>query len=241
MLSSVTVSDMEFWSTVFSAGDHDGWSSLCSILSKGGDMPVKKKVGAGMGQSLQWGLGRDQLAKLSATPQCSTYLSLFLSGCPPSWVSSLQCLLSSCLANSAPSLLPVWTSLLSPQISLDTAQASLVARQIQTLIVLARRTQANFLHPELAISLSQRTSLALDRSSRAPDHSLGQAISQYLTCYSPTLPSASTRQLLASALTLHSLPSPEKSTTLLHTNNPLKVARLLRNSSSPATLYRIIQ
>eukprot|EP00092_Neocalanus_flemingeri_P027542 GFUD01029881.1.p1 GENE.GFUD01029881.1~~GFUD01029881.1.p1 ORF type:complete len:1834 (+),score=561.65 GFUD01029881.1:757-5502(+) len=241
LLTSVVVSDQGFWNTVFSAGDQAGWGALKSILKLGGDMPVKKKVGAGMGQSLQWGLGRDQLAKLSTTPQCSTYMSLFLSGCPQSWVSSLQCLLSSCLALSAPSLLPVWTSLLSPKISLDSAQASLVARQIQTLITLARCTQANFLHPELAISLSQRTNLALDRSSTAPEHSLGQALTRYLTCHSPTLPSASSRQLLASALTLHSLPAPENSTIPLHISNPMKAARLLRNSSNPASLFRIIQ
>merc|ERR1719318_197129 len=56
-----------------------------------------------MGQSLQWTLSRDQIARLSSTPQCSTYLSLFLSGCSPTWVSTMQCLLSSCLAHSAPS------------------------------------------------------------------------------------------------------------------------------------------
>lgn len=241
LLNSVAVSDTGFWCTVFSAGDQAGWGALTSILQQGGDMPVKKKVGAGMGQSLQWGLGRDQIAKLSATPQCSTYISLFLSGCPPSWVSTLQCLLSSCLAHSAPSLLPVWTSLLSPQVSLDTAQSSLVAKQIQTLITMTRNTQANFLHPELAISLSQRTTLTLAKSSRSPDHSLGLALSQYLTCQPPTLPSASSRQLLASALTLHSLPSPEMTTKPLLPTNPMKLARLLKNSSNPASLYKIIQ
>merc|ERR1719470_109835 len=140
-----------------------------------------------------------------------------------------------------PSLLPVWTSLLSPQVSLDTAQASLVAKQIQTLITMSRNTQANFLHPELAISLSQRTSLSLAKSSRRPDNSLGLGLSQYLTSQPPTLPSASSRQLLASALTLHSLPSPEMNSKPLLTSNPMKLARLLKNSSNPASLYRIIQ
>jgi len=241
MLNSVAVSDQGFWSTVFVSGDQAGWRALVSILQQGGDMPVKKKVGAGMGQSLQWSLGRDQLEKLAATPQCSTYLSLFLSGCPPCWVSSLQCLLSSCLANSAASLLPVWTSLLSSQISLDTAQASLVARQIQILITLARCSKSNFIHPELTFSLSQRTNLSLDRNCRNSPSSLGKAITKYLTYQTPALPTASSRQLLASALTLHSLPPPEKSTTPLPTCCPLKIAKLLRNSSNPASLYRIIQ
>jgi len=241
MLSSVTVSDTEFWSTVFSAGDHDGWSSLCSILSKGGDMSVKKRVGAGMGQSLQWSLSRDQLSRLSSTPQCSTYLSLFLSGCPPTWVSTLQCLLSSCLAHSAPSLLPVWTSLLSPQLNLDNTQASLISKQIQAVIIMARTTHASFLHPELAISLGQKTSQALSRSCKGTDLSLGQSIHQYLSCH--PLPSASSRQQLASAVTMHSIPSPDKttSTTYAVTNNPLKMAKLLKNSINPASLFRTLQ
>merc|ERR1719318_459850 len=184
-----------------------------------------------MGQSLQWSLSRDQLARLSSTPHTSTYLSLFLSGCSPTWVSTMQCLLSSCLAHSAPSLLPVWTSLLSPHLTLDTALASHSYKQIQTLLSMARTTMSKFLHPELAISLAQKTNLAMRRNSSSTDITLGQSIHQYLS--SQPLPSSSSRQLLASALTLHSIPPPDSNTPLL-SKNPLKMAMLLRHSMHPA-------
>merc|ERR1712142_607433 len=231
ILDSVALADIEFWTTLFVKTDFDGWSTLSKILDSGGNMPVKRKVGANMGLTLQWSLGRDQLSKLSATPECSTYLSMFLFGCPSAWVSTLQCLLSSCLAHSAPSLLPVWTSLLSPQLSLDTAHSSLISKQIQSLISMAKTTHANFLHPELAISLAQKTSLALSSSSKMKDISLGQSIHKYLSSH--PLSSVSSRQLLASALTMHSIPSPEKtvfSPTANITRNPLKMVKLLKNS-----------
>merc|ERR1719318_1245173 len=139
-----------------------------------------------MGQSLQWSLSPDQLARLSSTPHTSTYLSLFLSGCSPTWVSTMQCLLSSCLVHSAPSLLPVWTSLLSPHLSLDTPLASLTSKQIQTLLSMARTTMSKFLHPELAISLAQKTNLAILRNSKSTDIPLGQTIHQYLSFSTPS-------------------------------------------------------
>jgi len=238
ILDSVAVADIEFWTTLFAKTDFDGWSTLSKILDSGGNMAVKRKVGANMGLTLQWSLGRDQLSKLSATPECSTYLSMFLFGCPSAWVSTLQCLLSSCLANSTLSLLPVWTSLLSPHNGFDTPRASLIVQQIQALISLARCTEGSVLHPELALSLLQKTNQKLNGS--LDETSLGQAVVNHMNCKPSYLPLSSSRQLLASVFTLHSLSSPSKCQTTITSKNPLKLAMFLKKSPNPASLYRII-
>ena len=54
LLNSVSVSDTGLWSVVFIVGDQAGLYALSSILQQEEDMLVKKKVRAGLGQSLQW-------------------------------------------------------------------------------------------------------------------------------------------------------------------------------------------
>ena len=83
---------------------------------------MKRREGALLEPGLHWALGKQQLARLQeAGGHWQTYCHLFLASCPSPWVSSLHCLLSSCLAASCPALLPVCTSLLT-QAGLDTEQ-----------------------------------------------------------------------------------------------------------------------
>ena len=89
---------------------------------------------------------------------------------------------------------------------------------------------------ELALSLLQALSLSLDQEQSREE--LARLILQYLTGRSPLVMSSSSRQLLASSLTLHDLPASRQE--LSDRTNPLKMARLLRTSSSPASLFRII-
>ena len=241
LLASVSVSDTSYWSTVFKRGDRQGWDTFTNLLHTRGDLTVKKKAGARLSPALQWSVGRDQLGLLEASSkQSQSFLSLFLSDCPPHWVARLQSVLSACLASSTPGILPVWTSLLSPQAALDTNHSSQLAADISNIISMARQSQTSLSshQAELALSLSQSLALALDLHPARPD--LARLLLQYLTGSWPLIMTTSTRHLLAATLILHSLPTtgPDVS---VRDNNPLKMAKLLRNSSNPASLFRIIQ
>ena len=286
LLSSVSISDQSHWTTVFRSQDVHGWDNLNKILASNGDLAVKRKSGAGLSPGLQWSLGKDQLSRLSSGPgRVSTYLSLYLSGCPDTWTTGLQCVLSSCLASTTPDMLPVWTSLLSPLTSLDMAGCFQVASQIQTLMTLARNSKGgNHVNPEMAMSLSQKTNHIMDRVSsemrgqplkgsslsfrnstenqeslkRLGEESIDQynsegiftlstGIREYLCAkkHGPGLNPAQ-RQAVASTMKLHSLPSPQDNEEMSNEDirikqNPLKLAKILRNSSNPASLYRMLQ
>merc|ERR1719195_1321269 len=54
LLSSVSISDSSYWSTVFRTADSEGWASLVTTLASGGDLAVKRKTGAGLSPGLQW-------------------------------------------------------------------------------------------------------------------------------------------------------------------------------------------
>ena len=127
-----------------------------------------------------------------------------------------------------------------------------------------------YLDPELFVSLLQRVSLSLDRasnfrsSSSSSQHQqqLGQALRQYLSggnwAHGSRLSEhhqrAGGRQLLASYVALNELqPSALLSTdkrqpvaepaavaTTMVLKNPLKVARILRPSLQPASLFRVL-
>ena len=240
LLASVSVSDSSYWSTVFRRGDRQGWESFSSLLHTGGDLTVKKKGGARLSSALQWAVGRDQLRLVEASSeQSQTFLSLFLSDCPPHWVASLQSVLSACLASSTPGILPVWTSLLSPQAALDTNHSSQLAAELSNIISLASHSQASLTshQAELAFSLSQSLALTLDLHPARTD--LARLLLQYLTGTWPLVMTTSTRHLLAATLSLHSLPTSGQDVSVR--DNPLKMAKLLRNSSNPASLFRIIQ
>ena len=164
LLSSVSICDQEYWTTEFRNIDTDGCPSLVRMLANGGDMSVKKKSGAGLGQSLPWSLANDQVTRLtgSSGPHVSTYLSLYLAACPDTWSTTVTCLLSASLALASPALVPVWTHLLSPTTCLEKDQRIQVASHIKTLVSLARSssTSSNFLQSEMAVFLLQKTNSA---------------------------------------------------------------------------------
>ena len=128
----------------------------------------------------------------------------------------------SCLASSCPSLVPVWTSLLSQtrinstQVCARTFlisnfcvfQAGLVARQLVSLEAVCRHQGmgSGLLQPDLVLSLLQRTALALDRAAHwnSEEH-LGLALAGHLVGQAKPLPCPEKRQLVATAITLHSL------------------------------------
>jgi len=237
LLSSVSVSDSSYWSTVFRRSDSRGWQAFTDLLHSGGDLTVKKKPGARLSPSLQWSLGSDQLRQLQlSSEQSQTFLSLYLADCPKHWEASLQCLLSACLATSTPGLLSVWTSLLSPQATLHTSHSSLLAADILSIINIAR----HFKGPGSLSSHQTELALSLCQSLSQSRGELSSLLREYLAGQAPLhLQSTSTRQLLASSLTLNSLPSTRQDLSVRH--NPLRLSGLLRNSLTPASLFRIIQ
>merc|ERR1719244_368686 len=223
LLSSVQVLDQNYWSVTFTRGGD--WQGLGHILQRGGgDLPVKRKVGSGLETDLQWGLGHDQLDKLTNNTHCSTYLSHF-------HLPSLHCLVATCLANSVPDLLPTFTSLklITNKV---TSLSNIQVRQLQMLFTLARHQTHNFPPPELAISLLQSASRSLDRA--GSQSQLGQSLVQYLTGVRPTR-----QHLLATVLGFNNLPRVDKPLDV-HCKNPLKMTRLLNRSTTPATLYRML-
>ena len=119
-----------------------------------------------------------------------------------------------------------------------------VASQIQTLVSLARysSTSSNFLQSEMAVSLSQKTNKTMD--DLASKNDVTTTFRQYLATSQNVLPTPGHRQVVSSALLLHSLPSPQDARDLYqdlkNKHNPLKLAKLLRKSSSPASLYRLL-
>jgi anaphase-promoting complex subunit 1 len=241
LLSSVAVSDPQYWATVFTPGESGAWPALAALLQRGGHMPVKRREGAGLEPSLHWALGRAQLQGLR-TGHWAAYSDLFLRDCPPAWVSSLHCLLSCCLATSCPALLPVWTALLA-RARPDTAQAGQLAQQTAVLESVCRRQGAGsaLLQPELAVSLGQRTALAMDRAASWPGQGgLGAALAGHLQGR-PTPLAPDRQQLVATALALHGLrPAAGEAAAELAVGNPLRMRRVLGASSRPATLYRLL-
>ena len=89
---------------------------------------------------------------------------------------------------------------------------------------------------ELALSLLQALSVSVDQEQSREE--LTRRVTQYLTGLSPLAMTSSSRQLLASSVTLHDLPASRQD--LSDRTNPLKMARLLRSSHTPASLFRII-
>ena len=76
---------------------------------------------------------------------------------------------------------------------------------------------------------------------------LSTGIKEYLCAkkHGPGLNPAQ-RQAVASTMKLHSLPSPQDNEEFSNEDirikqNPLKLAKILRNSSNPASLYRMLQ
>ena len=244
LLSSVSISDQSHWTTVFRSQDTEGWDNLNKILSCDGNLAVKRKSGAGLSPGLQWSLGSDMVTRLRSGPgQVTTFLALYLSGCPDNWASVLQCVLSSCLASATPALVPMWTSLLAPQTSPDTAGCLHVASQIQTLLTLARHSKGgNHVNPEMAMSLAQKTNQIMDQVSAKMGISTG--IREYLSAANNLALNPDQRQLVSATIKLHSLPSPQENEDVTKDirikQNPLKLAKILRNSSNPASLYRML-
>ena len=244
LLSSVSISDQSHWTTVFRSQDTEGWENLNKILSCDGNLAVKRKSGAGLSPGLQWSLGSDMVTRLRSGPgQVTTFLALYLSGTPDNWASVLQCVLSSCLASATPALVPMWTSLLAPQTSPDTAGCLHVASQIQTLLTLARHSKGgNHVNPEMAMSLAQKTNQIMDQVSAKMGISTG--IREYLSAANNLALNPDQRQLVSATIKLHSLPSPQENEDVTKDirikQNPLKLAKILRNSSNPASLYRML-
>ena len=231
-LSTLTLAGPDHWTVSFRRSED--WAGLQTLLSAGGGVAVQRKVGPGLGEGVQWAMGREQLARLANTPGCTTYLASHLTGCPAHWVSTLHCLLAACLAAATPDLIPVLTTLLARPASLDSSQA---AAQTRVLLQLARHPHPglpSLLHPELALSLSQRVAAQQDE-----EPGLKTALRRYLVSPSPVVPHPSGRTCLAASLSLHSLP-PGEQPGVGHPN-PLRQAALLRNSLQPATLFRLMQ
>ena len=149
-------------------------------------------------------------------------LSRFFRSAPKYFIPQLIWTNPSCLASSCPALVPVWTSLLSQtrinstQVCAGTFlirnfcvfQAGLVARQLVSLEAVCRHQGVGsaLLQPDLVLSLLQRTALALDRAAHwnSEEH-LGLALAGHLVGQAKPLPCPEKRQLVATAITLHSL------------------------------------
>jgi len=243
LLSSVTIADQEHWSTVFRNMDSKGWSNLITILNNGGDMAVKSKSGAGLCKSLQWSLSqaKDQVATLSSLPSMTKFLSCYLSGCPDHWVSSLTSVLASSLASATPHMVPVWSTLLAPMSSLVTTADTLQAVQIRTLMNLAR-SGSNFVNTELVLSLSQKTNENLQQM--ASKSSMTNTLRQSVGLNKNLVLNPYQKQYVASTMLIHSVSCISESTELqqnMHLKqNPLKLLPLLKKSSNPASLYRLL-
>lgn len=132
-------------------------------------------------------------------------------------------------------------------------QASLTARQLWSLESLCRHQGAgsSLLQPELCVSLGQKISLAMDRAATwgQGEGGLGHALAALLApAPSYSLPSTERRQLVATAVTLHSLQPPGPGQGLEGASrtgqggsrNPLRMRKVLAASSRPATLYRLL-
>ena len=243
LLSSVSISDQSHWTTVFRSQDTEGWDNLDKILACDGNLAVKRKSGAGLSPGLQWSLGSDMVTRLGSGPgQVTTYLALYLSDCPDNWTSVLQCVLSSCLASATPALVPVWTSLLASLTSPEFLKVDILS-QIQTLLTLARHSKGgNHVNPEMAMSLAQRTNHIMDTVSAKMGISTG--IREYLSSANNLALNPDQRQLVSSTIKLHSLPSPQENDEITKDirikQNPMKLAKILRKSSNPASLYRML-
>ena len=126
------------------------------------------------------------------------------------------------------------------------AQASLTARQLWSLEQLCRHQGAGsaLLQAELCVSLGQKISLAMDRAATwgQGEGGLGPALAALLAAApSYSLPFTERRQLVATAVTLHSLQPPGPGQGLEGgSRNPLRMRRVLGASSRPATLYRLL-
>ena len=246
LLSSVSLCDPGYWTTEFRNIETDGCPILMRLLANGGDMSVKKKSGAGLGQSLPWSLANDQLIRLSSSsgPMVSTFLSLYLTKCPDTWTTTVQCLLSASLALACPTMLTVWSHLLSPTTCLEKDQCIQVASNIKTLVSLARSssTSCNFLQSEMAVSLLQKTNKLMDVL--AVKYEVNSCFGHHLGTSQNVLLSPAHRQVVSSVLLLHSLSSPQDAKDLnkdLNSkHNPLRLAKVLKKSSSPASLYRLL-
>jgi len=244
LLSSVAVADNLYWKTKFLPGENDDWSDLRFLLSKGGHMRVKRKEGSGWltktARLTPWSLGKAKREKLRSSGHWEAYSQLLLKDCPSALVSALICLLSSCLASSCPALVPVWTSLLT-QARLDTAQAGVMARQVASLDEICRRQGVGsaLLQPDLVLSMIQRNALALDRAAQwDSDGGLGPNLVSHLEGKAKPLPCTEKRQLVATAITFHSLQLKEGQEVVA--KNPLRMHRALKCSSRPATLFRLL-
>ena len=87
-------------------------------------------------------------------------------------------------------------------------QASLIARQVASLESICRHRGVGsaLLQPDLVLSMIQRMALALDRAAQwDSDEGLGVALASHLVGKAKPLPCPEKRQLVATAITLHSL------------------------------------
>ena len=131
-----------------------------------------------------------------------------------------------------------------------------MAHQVASLEAICRHQGVGsaLLQPDLVLSMIQRMALALDRAAQwDSDEGLGLALASHLVGKAKPLPCPEKRQLVATAITLHSLQLKEgqevrqqyhsSSTHRLSqvaTKNPLRMHSALRSSNRPATLFRLL-
>ena len=98
------------------------------------------------------------------------------------------------------------------------------------------------MNPEMAMSLAQKTNQIMDQVSAKMGISTG--IREYLSSANNLSLNPDQRQLVSATIKLHSLPSPQENEDVTKDirikQNPLKLAKILRNSSNPASLYRML-
>merc|ERR1712098_597587 len=157
------------------------------------------------------------------------------------WASSLTSVLASSLASATPHMVPVWSTLLAPMSSLVTWADTLQAVQIRTLMNLAR-SGSNFVNTELVLSLSQKTNENLQQM--ATKSSMTNVLRQCVGLNKNLVLNPYQKQYVASTMLIHSVPCISESTELqqnMHLKqNPLKLLPLLKKSSNPASLYRLL-
>ena len=104
--------------------------------------------------------------------------------------------------------LPRSVLLFSTQDDWSPFQASLTARQVASLESICRHRGVGsaLLQPDLVLSMIQRMALALDRAAQwDSDEGLGVALASHLVGKAKPLPCPEKRQLVDTAITLHSL------------------------------------
>ena len=115
------------------------------------------------------------------------------------------------------------------------------AAQIRTLMNLARNG-SNFVNTELVLSLSQKTNENLNQM--ASKSSMTNALRQCIGSNKTMALNPYQKQFVASSMLVHSVPCISESTDIqqnLHLKqNPLKLLPLLKKSSNPASLYRLL-